>query len=105
MRRVPTEPSSSQPEGDPNERQQQARRQGLAWQGASEAVFAIPIAAGGGYWLDHRFDTSPIFLILGTCIGFAAFVMRLLRLGRQIQAIDAGGSPRDSTDHSSGHEL
>jgi F0F1-type ATP synthase assembly protein I len=46
---------------------------------------AILIAAGGGYWLDTRFDTSPILLIVGTILGFTAFVVRLLRLGREQQ--------------------
>ena len=105
MRRVPTDPSSSQPEGDPTARRLQARRQGLAWQGAAEAVFAIPIAAVAGYWLDGRFDKSPIFLFLGTAIGFAAFVLRLVRLGRQLQAIEASGARPDDTDHSPGPEL
>jgi len=105
MPRVPTDPSSSQPEADPTERRRQARRQGLAWQGAAEAVFAIPIAAGAGYWLDGRFDKSPIFLFLGTAIGFAAFVVRLMRLGRQVQAIDASEPRKDDTDQSPGPEL
>jgi F0F1-type ATP synthase assembly protein I len=105
MPRVPTDPSSSEPEGDPTARRLQARRQGLAWQGAAEAVFAIPIAAGAGYWLDDRFHKSPIFLLLGTAIGFAAFVRRLVRLGRQLQAIDASGGRPEDTDSPSGPEL
>ncbi len=93
MRRVPTDPSSSDPQDDATERRQQARRQGLAYQGAIEAVLAIPIATGGGYWLDSRFDTSPILLILGAAAGFAAFVVRLLRLGRQLQIPDDEPKP------------
>jgi F0F1-type ATP synthase assembly protein I len=53
-------------------------------------VFAIPVATGLGYWLDGRFDTSPYLLILGAALGFAAFVTRLLRLGKQLQAIGDG---------------
>ncbi|HKA13472.1 MAG TPA: AtpZ/AtpI family protein [Myxococcota bacterium] len=84
MRRVPTGPTDPQNE-DPASRDQQARRQGLAYQGAFEAVMAIPIAIGGGYWLDRHFDKSPTFLILGAVLGFSAFVVRLLRLGRQLE--------------------
>lgn len=87
MRRVPTDPDPTDPQND--DPAPQSRRQGLSYQGASEAVAAILIAAGGGYWLDGRFDTSPIFLFLGTALGFAAFVLRLLRLGRQLQELEA----------------
>jgi F0F1-type ATP synthase assembly protein I len=84
MRRVPTSPTDPQNE-DPTARQELERRKGLAaYQGAFEAVMAIPLAIGAGYWLDGRFDTSPILLILGAAIGFAAFVLRLVRLGRQL---------------------
>jgi F0F1-type ATP synthase assembly protein I len=86
MRRVPTDPDPTDPRDDGlTPRQQQSRRQGLAYQAAFEAVAAILIAAGAGYWADDHFDTSPIFLILGTATGFTAFVLRLLRLGRQLQ--------------------
>jgi F0F1-type ATP synthase assembly protein I len=61
------------------------RRFGVAYQGAFESVFAILIAAGIGYWLDARFDSAPIGLLGGLLVGFAAFVLRLIRLGRQLQ--------------------
>ena len=62
-----------------------ARRQGLAYQGSVEAVSAILIAAGIGYWADQHFGTSPLYLLIGMVLGFSAFVLRLLRLGRQLQ--------------------
>jgi F0F1-type ATP synthase assembly protein I len=62
----------------------QARRQGLAYQGAFEAVFAILIAAGVGLWIDTRYETSPWGLLVGTGVGFASFVLRLLKLGRRL---------------------
>ena len=85
--------------GQPNdaeqtERQRSARRQALAYQGAFEAVVAILIAAGIGLWADTRFDTSPLYLFIGTAIGFAAFVLRLVRLGRQLQEGPDGGADR-----------
>lgn len=72
--------------GDPGseERQQEAQSQGKAYQGAFEAVFAILIAAGVGLWIDSRFDTSPWGLAIGTIFGFTTFVLRLLRLGKQL---------------------
>jgi F0F1-type ATP synthase assembly protein I len=62
------------------------RRRGLAYQGAVEAVFAILVAALLGYWADTHFDTSPWFLLAGFGLGFAAFVVRLFRLGRRLQS-------------------
>lgn len=105
MRRVPTDqndqsqtdhgdrPDGPTPNSSPESSNEakEKRRQGLAYQGAAEAVAAIPIATGIGYWLDGRFDTSPYLLIFGAALGFAAFVMRLIRLGRQLEAFgDAG---------------
>jgi len=60
------------------------RRQGAAYQGAFEAVFAILIAAGIGYWIDEKFGTSPRWLLIGVAVGFTSFVLRLLRLGRTL---------------------
>ena len=63
----------------------EGRRKGAVYQGGSEAVFAILIAAGIGYWLDSRFDTAPILLLIGLAVGFASFTLRLVRLGREMQ--------------------
>lgn len=54
---------------------------GAAYQGAMEAVFAIVVATAAGYWADGYFGTSPWCVLLGATIGFAAFVLRLYRLG------------------------
>ncbi len=54
---------------------------GVAYQGALEAVFAIIVATGAGYWADSAFGSSPWGLLAGATIGFAAFVLRLYRLG------------------------
>jgi len=80
---------------DPEARRLRGKRQGLAYQGAFEAVVAIPIATGIGYWADTRLDTSPWLLLAGTALGFASFVLRLVRLGRQLQELEAG-SDRES---------
>ncbi len=60
----------------------QSRGQGAVYQGAFEAVIALLIAIGLGYWLDGYFDTAPWLLLVGTAIGFASFTVRLIRLGR-----------------------
>lgn len=59
------------------------RRFGRAYQGAFEAVFAIVIGAGLGYAVDSRFGTEPVGVLVGLGLGFGAFVLRLLRLGRE----------------------
>jgi len=50
-----------------------------------EAVFAILIAVGLGYWADSYFETEPRYLIIGAVIGFAAFVLRLFRMNELVQ--------------------
>jgi len=64
------------------------RRLGAVYQGAFEAVIALLIAAGIGYWLDGYFDTAPWLLLIGTAIGFASFTVRLIRLGRWMKDQD-----------------
>jgi ATP synthase protein I len=68
---------------------------GVAYQGAFEAVFAIVIGAGLGYAVDSRYATHPWGVLIGLGLGFAAFVLRLWRLGREFQAGEArgGGGP------------
>ncbi|MBW2292179.1 MAG: AtpZ/AtpI family protein [Deltaproteobacteria bacterium] len=40
----------------------------------------MPIAMGVGYWCDGRFDSAPIGLLTGTVIGFAAMLLRIVRM-------------------------
>lgn len=57
---------------------------GDAYQGAFEAVMAVLFGAGVGYWVDWRWNLTPYGVIIGLVIGFAAMVLRLLRLGREL---------------------
>ena len=66
----------------------QDRRLGAVYQGAFEAVIALLIAVGIGYWLDGYFDSAPWLLLMGTAIGFASFTVRLIRLGRWMRDRD-----------------
>jgi ATP synthase protein I len=68
-------------------KRRQARRHGLAYQGAFESVFAIGIGAGFGYFSDSYFATSPWGVLVGLVLGFSAFVLRLVRLARQLTAL------------------
>ena len=55
-----------------------------AYQGAFEAVGAVLVACGFGYWFDKSWETRPWGLIVGVVIGFAAMVLRLIRLGDEL---------------------
>lgn len=72
-------------------RPEKIRQDGIAaYQGALEAVLAIAIAAGLGFWADQRFGTEPRWLIVGTCVGFAAFVVRLWRMRKLFDGAPPG---------------
>jgi ATP synthase protein I len=58
----------------------------MAYEGSVESVFAILVGVGFGYLADRQFETSPWGLLVGLLIGFSAFVLRLVRLGRQLEA-------------------
>ncbi|MBK7949804.1 MAG: AtpZ/AtpI family protein [Deltaproteobacteria bacterium] len=64
---------------------------GDAYQGAFEAVMAVLVGAGAGYWADGYWDTTPYGVLAGVVIGFAAMVLRLLRMGRELQLDDGAG--------------
>lgn len=67
---------------------------GAAYQGAFEAVFAILIAVLAGHWADGALGTEPWLLLIGVAVGFGSFVLRLIRLGKRLEALakeDAAG--------------
>ena len=76
-----------------------SRRPGAVYQGAFEAVIALLIAIGFGYWLDGVFDTAPVLLLIGTAIGFASFSVRLMRLGRWVHGVDTDESSEIDESH------
>lgn len=61
-----------------------ARAGSDAYQGAFEAVGAVLVACGIGFFVDGRWDTSPWGVVVGGVIGFAAMVLRLVRLGHEL---------------------
>jgi hypothetical protein len=56
------------------------RSMASAYQGAIEAVAAMVMCALAGWWIDGRLGSGPIGLFVGMGIGFAAFLLRLLRI-------------------------
>ena len=91
-----TDPRDEEERPRSSERPQ--RRQGAAYQGAVEAVFAILIAAFLGHLADEHFGTAPRYLLIGFVIGFASFVLRLVRLGRHLQDTAPEDEPDDRRD-------
>lgn len=73
-------------------REKLTRQGAAAYQGAIEAVLALLICVGVGYWADQRFGTAPRWITVGTVVGFGSFVLRLLRMRRLFEA------PPDSDD-------
>jgi F0F1-type ATP synthase assembly protein I len=53
--------------------------------------FVLPALAG--YWLDRRWGTLPLFLILGLALGIAAATMSLIGLAKSLQSDSP--SPKD----------
>ena len=79
---------------DRADNRQRSRRAGAAYTGGFEAVFAILIGVGIGYWVDGKLDSSPVGLLLGFAVGFGSFVLRLVRLGKRLQELaDEEGPP------------
>jgi len=66
-------------QGQDLERPTAGRRMAAAYQGALEAVLALVITTGVGYWFDRRWGTSH-YLLIGIVVGFWAFTVRLWRL-------------------------
>jgi F0F1-type ATP synthase assembly protein I len=72
---------------DEGERGGFGRHGARAYQAALEAVFSIPIAGGLGWWADRHFGTEPILLLLGLVLGFASFVLRLVRMRKLVEEV------------------
>jgi F0F1-type ATP synthase assembly protein I len=76
----------------PSDDRDALRRRGIAaYQGALEAVLAIVIAMGVGYWADQHFGTEPRWMIVGTIVGFGSFVLRLWRMRKLVDGAPPGG--------------
>ena len=94
-----TDPNRQQQRGGDKERGPEGdsakRRMAAAYQGAIEAVLAFVLPSLLGGWADAKLDTSPIFLLIGLVLGFAAFFVRLWRL-RSLMDGSGGEGPPES---------
>ena len=68
---------------------------GAKYQGAMEAVLAIPIGAGFGHLADRQWDSEPVGLLIGLGIGFAAFILRLVRMRPPVEGTENSPDRRD----------
>ena len=68
--------------------------QARAYEGAMEAAVALVAPVVLGYWLDKYFETAPIATVVGTVLGFAAMLLRLLRFARTFDPTGRNGSDR-----------
>jgi F0F1-type ATP synthase assembly protein I len=60
---------------------------------------AVPVAIGLGFLCDRGFDTTPIGLLVGTCVGFGAMLLRIVRMrpkGGSEQEDDVVTGPTDT---------
>ncbi len=64
-----------------------------AYQAVFEAVGSILLACGIGFWVDRRFETAPVGIVVGAVIGFGAFVLRLVRLGKELHPVEEPQQP------------
>jgi F0F1-type ATP synthase assembly protein I len=71
---------------------------GAKYQGAMEAVLAIPIGAGFGHLADRQWESAPVGLLIGLALGFGAFILRLVRMRPSDPEIsDSSSSTNDPT--------
>lgn len=94
------QPDRREPERDRGQAELPARLRykpmAAAYQGAVESVFALAIGVVAGWWADRYFGTTPWCLAVGATIGFAAFVLRLTRLGAALDP--ASSEPADAPE-------
>jgi len=72
--------SAQRPDQDPGRpggvlRADFARQAGLGVQFAA----TVGVLAWGGHWLDQRWHTSPLFLLVGVAAGFTGSIVSLIR--------------------------
>lgn len=66
-------------------------RDGISWRAATTTVglaLAIPsmlfVPALVGWWIDRKYDTSPLWLIIGLVIGMVATAFDVYRLLKRL---------------------
>ena len=68
---------------------------GAKYQGAMEAVLAIPVGAGLGHLADRQWESAPVGLLIGLLLGFGAFILRLTRMRPEVSDDSDAPPPSD----------
>ena len=58
-----------------------------AYRAAHEVVsgaMSLGLMALGGYWLDRKYDCSPVLTVMGACLGFVVAGVSLRQLLRRL---------------------
>jgi len=56
---------------------------GIEWSTRMMVIgLEMAVPAAGGYWLDSRIGSMPIFVCLGAALGFCAGMFHLLQIAR-----------------------
>ena len=69
------------------QRQTRASQVAQAYRTAHEVVsgaVSMAVMTGGGYWLDRKYDISPVLTICGACLGFVVAGVSLRTLLRRL---------------------
>ncbi|MCG8684720.1 MAG: AtpZ/AtpI family protein [Desulfobacterales bacterium] len=53
-------------------------------------ALSIVIGLAIGYWLDKKFDTQPVLLLVGLGFGIAAGFSNIIKAGQKSRKIDDG---------------
>ncbi|HDY64819.1 MAG TPA: AtpZ/AtpI family protein [Phycisphaerae bacterium] len=60
-----------------------------------EFFVIIGVLLGGGYWLDTRLGTLPLWTLVGLAVGFAGALYRLVRQVRPKNRTETEETPED----------
>lgn len=68
-----------------------ALREAAPYLGLGTALATLVLAGlGGGYWLDGRLGTRPVFLLLGGVLGVGAAMYHFIRMASDLSKRQAG---------------
>jgi F0F1-type ATP synthase assembly protein I len=65
-----------------------------------EAVAAVPIALGIGWWVDRQLGSQPIGLFVGLGLGFTTFIVNLTRMRGMVEREAAAAEQRRQKEQS-----
>jgi ATP synthase protein I len=72
---------------------------GVGFRIGIELVAGVLVGAGLGWFIDSKFDTKPIFMLALIAVGFAASMMNVLRVLKNLDdAVGLGRAIREKED-------